>query len=185
MSPFRLGAATAEIVVREIAASEAGRVAELDRSESVAMLFEVRGGAIVPLARGCEIPQWSGAWLEEEVALVRDQLQSGAALGAFAGRRLAGLGVVGFAPVRGDPRELQLAFLHVGREHRRCGIAGRLFRGLRGAALRRGALRLYVSATPSESALGFYRSLGARLADPVDPDLFAREPEDVHLVLEL
>jgi hypothetical protein len=44
---------------------------------------------------------------------------------------------------------------------------------------------LYVSATPSESALGFYRSLGARLADPVDPDLFAREPEDVHLVLEL
>jgi ribosomal protein S18 acetylase RimI-like enzyme len=87
--------------------------------------------------------------------------------------------------VRGDPRELQLAFLHVGREYRRCGIARRLFRGLREAALRRGALRLYVSATPSESALGFYRSLGARLADPVDPDLFAREPEDVHLVLEL
>lgn len=149
------------------------------------MLFEVRDGAIVPLGRGCEIPQWSGAWLDEEVGLVRDHARAGVAVGAFDGRRLVALGVVGSAPVRGDPRELQLAFLYVGREYRRRGIAGRLFRWLCEVALRRGARRLYVSATPSESALGFYRSRGARLADPVDADLFAREPEDVHLVLEL
>ena len=51
-------------------------------------------------------------------------------------------------------------------------------------ALRRGACRLYISATPSASALGFYLSLGAELADPVDDQLFALESEDVHLVLE-
>jgi hypothetical protein len=31
----------------------------------------------------------------------------------------------------------------------------------------------------------FYLGQGARLADPPDPELFALEPEDVHLVLDL
>jgi len=87
--------------------------------------------------------------------------------------------------VRGDAGELQLAFVHVGRAHRRRGVAGHLVGELRAAALRLGARRLYISATPSDSALGFYLGLGARLAEPVDAELFALEPEDVHLVLDL
>ena len=45
-------------------AADAERLAELDRSESVSMLYTVCRGEIVPLGRGEEIPQWSGAWLE-------------------------------------------------------------------------------------------------------------------------
>jgi hypothetical protein len=44
---------------------------------------------------------------------------------------------------------------------------------------------MYVSATPTGSAVGFYLGRGCRLADPVHPDLFAQEPEDIHLVCPL
>ena len=64
-------------------------------------------------------------------------------------------------------------------------MASLLFDEMREEAARRGARRLYISATPSEGALRFYLSQGARLADPPDPELLALEPEDVHLVLSL
>jgi len=106
-----------EIVYREVHAADAERIAEIDRTESVAMLHEVRCGEILPLDHGCKAPQWSGARLDETIAFVRRHLEGGAtALGAFSGERLAGIGILGHAPVRGDALELQLAFLHVGRE---------------------------------------------------------------------
>ena len=49
----------------------------------------------------------------------------------------------------------------------------------------RGADQLYVSAVPSESAVGFYRSQGFRLADEVHPDLYELEPDDIHMIKEL
>ena len=102
-----------------------------------------------------------------------------------AGDRLAGVAVLGGGAVGGDPRQLQLAILHVDRGFRRRGVASLLFDEMRQEAARRGARRLYISATPSEGALRFYLGQGARLADPPDPVLLALEPEDVHLVLSL
>ena len=126
------------------------------------MLYAVRGGDIVSLGHGCEVSPWTPAQLNEMVAFARRHLEAGATgVAAYAGGRLAGVGILGHAPVRGDARELQLALLHVSREVRRRGIAGRLFTELCEVALLRGARRLYISATPSQSALGFYLSRGA------------------------
>ena len=162
------------------------RLAELDRSEPVAMVYTVRDGEIVPLGHGEEIPQWSGAWLDGVVQFARRHLAGGGTgVAAFAGDRLAGVAVLGGEPVGGDSQELPLAILHVGRGYRRHGVASRLFREMREEAARRGARRLYISATPSEGALRFYLGQGARLADPPDPGLLALEPDDVHLVLDL
>jgi hypothetical protein len=33
--------------------------------------------------------------------------------------------------------------------------------------------------------VGFYLRQGCRLADPVHPDLWAKEPDDIHLVCPL
>jgi hypothetical protein len=41
---------------------------------------------------------------------------------------------------------------------------------------------MYVSAVPSGSAVGFYLSRGCELAEEPHRDLFAHEPEDIHLV---
>jgi N-acetylglutamate synthase-like GNAT family acetyltransferase len=48
-----------------------------------------------------------------------------------------------------------------------------------------GAQRLYVSATESENTVDFYLRRGCRLAEEVDPALFALEPNDIHLELDL
>jgi GNAT superfamily N-acetyltransferase len=174
------------VVLRAFTAGDAELLAELDRSESVPMLCAVRDGRIVPLGHGEEVPQWSGAWLDGVVAFARRHLEAGGTgVAAFAGDQLAGVAVLGSGPVGGDPRQLPLAILHVDRGHRRHGVASRLFLEMREEAARRGARRLYISATPSEGAVRFYLGQGARLATPPDPELLAREPDDVHLVLEL
>ena len=84
-----------------------------------------------------------------------------------------------------EPGLAWLATLHVSRPHRRSGAASALWDA--GVALAReaGARSLYVSATPTGSAVGFYLGRGCRLADPVHPGLFAREPEDIHLTCAL
>jgi GNAT superfamily N-acetyltransferase len=185
------------VALAPFTAADAERLAELDRSESVPMLYTVRRGEIVPLGRGEEIPQWSGAWLEAVADFARRQLESGGTgVGAYDGARdgrLAGIAVLGGAAIGAravatpgdEPETLQLALVYVGRQYRRHGLAGRLMDEMRREAARRGARRLYISATPSEGALRFYLGQGARLADPPDHELFALEPEDVHLVLDL
>ena len=48
-----------------------------------------------------------------------------------------------------------------------------------------GAATVSVSALPSGSAVGFSLPRGCRLADPPHPELFAPEPDDIHLVCDL
>jgi hypothetical protein len=48
-----------------------------------------------------------------------------------------------------------------------------------------GSKRIYVSAVPSESAVGFYKSFGFDLvAEPLS-ELYELEPDDIHMILEL
>jgi hypothetical protein len=44
---------------------------------------------------------------------------------------------------------------------------------------------MYVSSTPSSSAVGFYIAQGCKLVEEVDPELYALEPDDIHLILDL
>jgi hypothetical protein len=48
-----------------------------------------------------------------------------------------------------------------------------------------GSQRMYISSTPSSSAVGFYIAQGCKLAEEVDPELYALEPDDIHLILDL
>jgi GNAT superfamily N-acetyltransferase len=89
--------------------------------------------------------------------------------------------VLGNRPLGPGDELLQLVFLHVSRDHRRRGVATLLMDASAGAARRRGARGLYISATASESAVGLYTSRGAVLLDEPDPELLAKEPEDIHL----
>jgi hypothetical protein len=51
-------------------------------------------------------------------------------------------------------------------------------------AMSRNATAIYVSSVPSDSAVGFYLSRGFKLTEPL-PDLWAREPDDIHMLLAL
>jgi GNAT superfamily N-acetyltransferase len=84
-----------------------------------------------------------------------------------------------------EPELAWLAWLHVSRPYRRRGVARALWKAAADTARRGGARSMYVSATPTGSAVGFYVSEGCRLAEPPHPDLLAEEPEDIHLVCPL
>ena len=107
---------------------------------------------------------------------------AGVVLGAFDGERVTGVAVV--APSF-EPPLAWFAYLDVNRADRRHGVASALWDRAGRLAREGGARLLYVSSTPTASAVGFYLSRGCRLADPVHPVLFEHEPDDIHLVGEL
>ena len=84
--------------------------------------------------------------------------------------------LVGMATVHPtfEPGLAWLATLHVSRAHRRRGAASALWDA--GVALAReaGARSLYVSATPTGSAVGFYLGRGCRLVNMKRPAPFRR-----------
>ena len=172
------------ITVQSLTVDRLSDVYAIDMQEHGDILYRVADGRLQ-----ADVKQWSrpprtrAAWnrhVEEWTQILRD---GGAAWGAYdAQHRMVGIIVLRHHLT--DEMD-QLAALFVSRDHRRTGIARQLVHHLLMLARAAGARRLYVSATPSRSAIGFYRSQGFVLADKVHPELFAREPEDIHMVLDL
>lgn len=76
----------------------------------------------------------------------------------------------------------QLDALFVDKDHRQQGIAAHLTKLLEEQARADGHKRLYVSATESKSAVGFYTSQGFIPTQDTHPELFALEPNDIHMI---
>jgi len=108
----------------------------------------------------------------------------GMAFGAFHGDRLVGCATLRFGLT---PTMAQLAGMWVGNGYRRQGIGTRLMAEMVRLARQSGAEGLYASATPSEPAVGFYRSHGFSVApkERIHPELYEREPDDIHMILAL
>ncbi len=175
--------------VRTLPADDVSLVGTIDRSERVDAHYAVIDGRLteqpVPMS---EIPPWDPAGsgphsVRHEIEFCASVLVRGAALlGAFDEADTAGLAVV---DPQFEPGLAWLAFLHVSRPSRRRGAARALWNASVDVARAAGAASLYVSATPTGSAVGFYLGQGCRLADPVHPVLFAAEPDDIHLVCSI
>jgi GNAT superfamily N-acetyltransferase len=161
-------------------------IREVDRTEAVSYLYRAYGGRLVKERKAVEVRPWTAEQCDAHIAWQEYELSKGGALlCAFDGEVFQGLAVLGNRPIGGDPRTAQLVFLHVSRLHRRKGVASALLAEAVRQARMRNRKRLYISATPSESAVGFYLSKGARLLDKPDPGLFAKEPEDIHMMLDI
>ncbi len=175
--------------VRRLAAGDLSLVATIDRSEHVDVQYAVIDGALTeqPVVMS-EIPRWEPTGTgPHSVAAAIDFCASVLAgravlLGSFDGGQAAGVAVV---DPEFEPELAWLAFLHVSRPFRRRGAARALWRAAADIAREGGATSMYVSATPTGSAVSFYLGQGCQLADPVHPALFANEPEDIHLVCAL
>jgi GNAT superfamily N-acetyltransferase len=162
----------------------------IDRSEHIEVQYAVVDGELVEARVVMEdVPGWDpvgdGAYsvahqVQFATSVVNDH--GGIVLGGYVDDEVAGEAIV--APSF-EPPLAWFASLHVSRAHRRHGVAAALWDECLALSRQAGATQLYVSATPTRSAVGFYLSRGCRLAAPVHPKLFEEEPEDIHLVLEL
>lgn len=128
-----------------------------------------------------EVPGWApGKEASETPRHLAVFDRGGRAWGVFDHDRLVAATVIDVRRV-GLQRDLvQLDWLHVGCDHRDRGLGASLFRRAQEFAFELGAAGLYVSATPSQHTVDFYQRLGCVLTTP-DPELFALEPEDIHL----
>lgn len=173
---------------RRLGRTELSRVAEIDRTERIDVVYEQRGIQLVA-RRG----DWSAsAWDpdgrgEHSVDAKRQALEhyvdnGGIAIGAFAGGRLAGIGVV-VPHLR--PGIAQLAFLHVGAPFRATGIGSGLSERLEQIARNVGDSDMVVSATPSANTVRFYLGRGFQPSAQPLAELFELEPDDVHMHMVL
>jgi predicted N-acetyltransferase YhbS len=175
--------------IRHLHASDVSLIAHIDRSEHVDVQYAVSEGRLVEAPVFMEdIPTWPDDGGEHSITKMLEFctpiVEGGATLlGAFSDDDgLAGLAIV---DPTFEPSLAWLALLHVSRPHRRAGAATALWTEAARVARRAGAASMYVSATPTGSAVGFYLSQGCRLADPVHPILFDHEPEDIHLICDI
>src|SRR4051812_12348056 len=175
--------------VRRLDIDDVGLIASIDRSERVDVEYCVVAGVLQERPPTIvDVPRWD---IDGDGPFsVNDKLdfcigvlhEGGTMLGAFADDEFAGVAVVD--PLF-EPGMAWLAFLHVSRPARRLGAATALWDHAADLARAAGAEVLYVSATPTGSAVGFYLRQGCRLADPVHPVLWDNEPDDIHLACPL
>jgi GNAT superfamily N-acetyltransferase len=174
--------------VRAMPATDLGRLAEIDRSEHIDTLYEVHGGELVALPADIDVPRWSlegsgphtVASFVEGLAPIVDR--GATLLGALDQTALAGVAII---EERFEGDMAWLAFMHVSRRFRRAGVGAALWAEAVRLARSAGARSMYVSATPSGSAVSFYLAQGCRLVAEPHPALFEKEPEDIHLIAGL
>jgi GNAT superfamily N-acetyltransferase len=163
---------------------EIERLRELDVSESDDIVYEWIDGEVVAVPEEWTRLRWSDEECSRRIEVMRDELTSGeiVVIGAFDGDSLLGL-----ATFRAhlSPGMSEFAGLWVSRTHRRQGVATRLAQEVERLARDSGSAAMYVSGSPSRSAVGFYRSRGFLPTLDVNRELYEREPEDIHMVLDL
>jgi GNAT superfamily N-acetyltransferase len=168
------------IEIRELARGELTRVYDIDDSDDGDVVYVVTAGRLMATPLEWQRPRrtperWDQASARWEAILDR----GGAVYGALLVDSVVGVAVL---RPRLTPARAQLQSLFVSRAYRRQGVANRLVGEVERGAITSGARELYVSATPSVPAVGFYLTRGFRVTEDVDPDLFAQEPEDIHLI---
>jgi GNAT superfamily N-acetyltransferase len=175
-----------QITYRELRPHEADLLGTIDRSELVEGIYRRVGGELQLEAVRQRVASWAGSELDGYVSRLRTVMASGGrAHAAWHASRLVGIGSLALSGSRGVRTLFQLDMLYVSAEFRGRGIGRQLTRRVAGEARSLGATTLYISATPTRGTVDAYLRMGAELVTHPDPELFAREPEDIHLLLPL
>jgi predicted N-acetyltransferase YhbS len=147
----------------------------------VKRIYEAQAGGLVLRPGFFDMRGWPTGEPAKAMPLLEASFDRGGVfLGVFEGPRLVGAAVIDTRRLGPAADLVQLSFLHVGRDHRRLGLGTELFEAAHAVAAKLGAAGLYVSATPSENTVDFYRRRGCRVTTDPDPELLALEPEDIH-----
>ena len=170
-------------VIRQLTRNEIPQVWEIDGTELIEKLYVLKEGKLLLSEQRFDMKGWPEGEAEHYTPVLLESFDRGAPFwGVFERDRLVAAASV-------DPKKrgkngslLQLSFLHVSHQQRGQGLARILFDYCVKYAKENGADGLYISSTPSENSVNFYQHLGCRLIDIPDPELYEREPEDIHLV---
>jgi len=174
------------IEYRILSREEIQKLVQIDRTETIENIYHIREGKLTLKKVHWDVEEWSVQEKQKRIAMLQDCYDDGDTLfGAFDGSTLVGMSVFEQHPLPSAVDRFNLAGLWVSQKYRTRGIGRTLVQLVINKARESGAKTIYISGTPSENTVRFYMSMGFRLAVPLDPDMFKREPEDIHLELLL
>lgn len=167
--------------IRLLRRDEIPLIWQIDRREIVENIYHLKNGELILKPDYFDIQGWPPGESELYTPILLDCYERGGTFwGAFDSDKLIGVAILESKFIGSQQDTLQLKFLHVSRDHRKQGVATKLFHLAVEKAKSLGARKLYISATPSENTVNYYSRLGCALANEIDPELFALEPEDIH-----
>jgi predicted N-acetyltransferase YhbS len=170
------------MITRLLTREEIPLVWTIDRSEVIHNIYMLQEGELVLKPDYFDVRDWPPGEAETYTPLLYDCFEHGGVFyGVFEDVQLVGVAIIDTKFIGPALDLLQLKFLHVSQAYRKQGLGNLLFQKAKEVARTRGARGLYISATPSENTINFYRRLGCIITPTPDPDLFALEPEDIHL----
>jgi predicted N-acetyltransferase YhbS len=168
--------------LRNLRRDEIETIWTIDRSEVIERIYRLKDDKLVLEPDYFDVRGWPpGEAVHMTELLVSCYDRGGLLTGSFDSDRLVGVAALDTILLGPQKSLLQLLFLHVDHSYRGRGVGVRLFEHMRHAARELGASGLYISATPSEHTIHFYQRRGCVVTPVPDPELFAREPEDIHL----
>jgi predicted N-acetyltransferase YhbS len=155
---------------------------QIDRREVIENVYSLHDGKLVLKPDYFDVQGWPPGEAELYTPILLDCYERGGMFwGAFENDRLVGVAILESKFIGTQQDTLQLKFLHVSHDYRQQGLGRVLFNTAIVKAKALGAKKLYISATPSENTVNTYLRLGCVPASEIDPELFALEPEDIHL----
>jgi GNAT superfamily N-acetyltransferase len=170
------------MTIRQLKDADFGRLHEIDLSEHITLIYKLDNGQLLPEAHDWQRPRGDASYWQHQAEEWRRTLKPDVWLGAFVDDQLVGLASLRY---RLAPDLAQLTTLHVSQPHRRQGVARQLLETVIELAQQSGANLLYVSATPSASAVGFYQRQGFEPTREPNAEMVELEPDDIHMVRSL
>lgn len=168
--------------IRLLQRDEISLIWHIDRREIVQNIYVLRDGKLVLKPDYFDIQGWPPGEAELYTPILLDCYDRGGTFwGAFENGILVGVAILESNFIGSQQDTLQLKFLHVSHDCRKQGLGTSLFNTAFEKAKLLGAKKLYISATPSENTINYYLRLGCVLVTETNPELFALEPEDIHL----
>jgi len=170
------------MIIRLLQLEEIPLIWQIDRREVIHNIYYLRDGELVLVPEFFDMQGWPPGEAEHYTPILLDCFDRGGMFwGAFDDGKLVGTAILENKFISSNHDTLQLKFLHISRGQRKQGLGTKLFHLAVEHARSLGAKKLYISATPSENTINYYMGLGCVLATEIDPELFALEPEDIHL----
>ncbi len=170
------------IEIKPLPKEDLKKIYTIDRSEEIDRMYRQVGEDLEVYERSISVQRDDSFWDTFYDKWITSMENGAEALGAVDDGKLAGFTIVRYDL---EPNLAQILALYVSAEYRLSGIAKSLFLEAQDAAARRDAKSIYVSATPTHSAVNFYLSQGFVPTAKPDPDLLEKEPEDIHMIKSL
>lgn len=170
------------MIIRTLIRNEIEDIRKINRFEIVDQIYYYKNNQLILENEFYEISGWNPEEIEKKISYLYELYdKDGIFYGAFKEEEMIGMAVLESSFIGEGKDQLQVAFLHVDKSHRGKGLGQKLMENIKMKALKMGAKKLYISATPSKHTVDFYMNIGCILATEINSELFQLEPEDIHL----